>query len=75
MTDTKLIRVSPEHKAVLDSMTIRKDESYDGIIGRLIDAYKRSPDKMNEALVDQWGKASITRTLAGQKILWRPEKQ
>ncbi len=73
-TKTTTIRISFSLKDELDTMGSKKD-SYEDIIRRLIDAYKRSPEKMNEAVVDKWGRVSVSRTRAGQKIFWIPEKE
>lgn len=70
MGETTTIRLSLGLKDELDAMGSKKD-SYETIIRRLIDESRKSPDKMNSAVVDKWGKAMISRTLAGKPIEYR----
>ncbi len=74
MSDKTTIEVSREIRDWLASLG-SKNESNDSILKRVRDVYNKKTRKMNVTYVDQWGKASISRTLAGTNILWIAEKE
>ncbi len=74
MTDTTTIRVSFALKDELEALGTKKDH-FEDILRRLLDEHKKRSRKMNEAVVDKWGKIMISRTRAGQTVLWMPEKE
>lgn len=68
MSEKTTIQIDKDVKNILDSMGFR-NESMNDIIKRLIE--KRNTETMNTAIVDKYGKASISRTLVGKTIEWR----
>lgn len=68
MSDKTTIEVSKDIRDWLASLG-SKNESNDTILKRVREVYKTK--KLDEAVVDQWGKASISRTLAGKTIEYR----
>jgi negative regulator of replication initiation len=68
MSDKTTIEVSREIRDWIASLG-SKGESNDTILKRVREVYKTN--KLTEAVVDQWGKASISRTKAGQTIEYR----
>lgn len=70
MADTTTVRMSYELKDEIESLGTKKD-TFEEIIRRLLDEHNKRREEMHEAVVDQWGKASISRTKAGQTIEYR----
>ena len=68
MSDKTTIEVSREIRDWIASLG-SKNESNDTILKSVREVYKYM--KLTEAVVDQWGKASISRTKAGQTIEYR----
>lgn len=68
--DTTTIRVSLQLKDELEALGTKKDH-FEDILRRLLDEHNKRIEEMHEAVVDQWGKASISRTKAGQTIEYR----
>lgn len=68
MSDKTTIEVSREIRDWIASLG-SKGESNDTILKRIREVFKSK--KMDETVVDQWGKASISRTLAGKTIEYR----
>lgn len=67
------IRIDDEDEERIKSIG-RMGDHFNTVIKKLIDFYldrKTDEASFNTALVDQWGKASISRTLAGQTIEYR----
>lgn len=74
MSEKTTIQIDKELKNILDGMG-SKNESYNKIIERLIDKSKLASDvNLRTATVDKYGKASISRTLAGKTIEWRAKQ-
>ncbi len=70
MGETTTIRVSLSLKDELESLGTKKD-SFEDILRRLLDERNKRLQETNEAVVDQWGKAMISRKLAGKTIQYR----
>ena len=74
MSEKTTIQIDKELKNILEGMG-SKNESYNKIIERLIDKSKLASDvNLRTATVDKYGKASISRTLAGKTIEWRAKQ-
>lgn len=71
MSEKTSIQIDVQVKDILAKMGA-KGESFNTILKRLIDSNKQSPvECMKTATVDRYGKASISRTLAGRTIEYR----
>uniref|UniRef100_A0A6M3LLL4 Uncharacterized protein n=1 Tax=viral metagenome TaxID=1070528 RepID=A0A6M3LLL4_9ZZZZ len=67
------IRIDDEDEERVKSIG-KMGDHYNTVIKRLIDSYldrKKDEASFDTAVVDQWGKASISRTKAGQTIEYR----
>lgn len=69
MADTTTVRMSYELKDEIESLGTKKD-SFEDIIKRLLEEHKKRAREIHEAVVDEWGKAMISRTRKGEKILY-----
>ena len=67
MSDKTTMEISKDNLDWLASLGAKKD-SYDTILTRVREVYKTN--KLTEAVVDQWGKAMISRTRKGETILY-----
>ncbi len=72
MVEKTTIQIDVELKDTLAEMASEKMESFNSIVKRLIKNQKpATTEDMKTATVDKYGKASISRTLAGRIIEWR----
>ncbi len=72
MSEKTTIQIDVNLKDILAKMIVEKNDSFNSIVWRLIKNQKQSPSEdMKTANVDKYGKASISRTLAGRTIEWR----
>lgn len=69
MADTTTVRMSYELKDEIESLGTKKD-SFEDIIKRLLEEHKKRSQETHEAVVDEWGKAMISRTRKGETILY-----
>ncbi len=71
MNEKTSIQIDIEVRDILAKMGA-KGESFNTILKRMIESNKQAPvEGVRSAIVDKYGKASISRTLAGRTIEYR----
>lgn len=69
MGESTTVRMSLALKDELEALGTKKD-SFEDIIKRLFEEHKKRSQEIHEAVVDEWGKAMISRTRKGETILY-----
>ena len=67
--DTTTVRMSFALKDELEALGSKKD-TFENILRRLLDEHNKRTEETHEAVVDEWGKAMISRTRKGETIIY-----